>query len=81
MQTCNCSNTYLYKKKCVICGAPWPIEKVKAPSRVSMTVDDAEDLLTQYDAWKGSLHPDEQDAYIARFDKLRKRIKRLQNTK
>ena len=22
-QACNCSNTYQYKKMCVICGEPW----------------------------------------------------------
>ena len=42
-----------------------------------MSVSEAAELLDAYDAWSGSLHPDDREEYLARFNRLRGRIRRL----
>lgn len=51
--------------------------KTQKVSRVSMSVFDAAELIGAYDDWAGSLHPDEREEYLSRFNSLRNRIIRL----
>lgn len=50
--------------------------KKKEP-RVSMTANECAELLGAYDDWAGSLHPDEREEYLARFDRIRNRVCKL----
>jgi hypothetical protein len=47
--------------------------------RTSIPVEDAIDLLDAYDGWVGSLHPDDREEYLARFDRLRNRLEKYRN--
>lgn len=46
--------------------------------KLKVTVSDLLDLIDQYDAWSGSLHPDDRDGYLERFAKLKRRAQRMQ---
>jgi len=45
-----------------------------------MSLEEAKILLDSYDDWVGSLHPDEQDEYLARFNRLRNRLSKEELT-
>ena len=41
--------------------------------KISIDSNDLLELITAYNDWSGSMHPDDRPAYESRFDKLRKR--------
>lgn len=49
--------------------------------RTSMSIEDANILLDAYDSWAGSLHPEDKEEYLARFDSLRNRLAKLEESK
>lgn len=53
----------------------------KNEARVSISASEAAELLAAYDSWSGGLHPDDREEYLARFNRLRGRIRRLRMLK
>ncbi len=53
--------------------------KRSIPMRISVPAEDLLDLIEEYDAWAGSMPPEDRDKHYARFAALKSRCIRALN--